>query len=181
LNGTASGGGYELALACDRILLVDDRNSAVSFPEVPLLGVLPGTGGLTRITDKRKVRRDRNDVFSTIAEGVKGKRAVEWDLVDALAPLSKWKEEVARHAGELARETESREGPGVELGNVECEARTTAGSTRTSRSRSSTQRAARGSRCGSPRTPDRAMRRRRAPPAAGGGSCRRSASSTTRS
>ena len=83
LNGTASGGGYELALACDRILLVDDRNSAVSFPEVPLLGVLPGTGGLTRITDKRQLRRDRNDVFATLAEGVKGKRAVEWNLVDA--------------------------------------------------------------------------------------------------
>src|SRR5258708_5676445 len=81
LNGTASGGGYELALACDRILLVDDRNSAVSFPEVPLLGVLPGTGGLTRITDKRKLRRDRCDVFATLAEGIKGKRAVEWGLV----------------------------------------------------------------------------------------------------
>ncbi|MFT4543056.1 MAG: benzoyl-CoA-dihydrodiol lyase, partial [Planctomycetota bacterium] len=86
LNGTASGGGYELALACDKILLVDDRNSAVSFPEVPLLGVLPGTGGLTRITDKRKLRRDRNDVFSTVAEGIKGKRAVEWNLVDRIAP-----------------------------------------------------------------------------------------------
>ncbi len=102
LNGTASGGGYELALACDRILLVDDRNSAVSFPEVPLLGVLPGTGGLTRITDKRKVRRDRTDVFSTVAEGIKGKRAVEWNLVDALAPLSKWDETVASMARTLA-------------------------------------------------------------------------------
>ena len=95
LNGTASGGGYELALAADRILLVDDRNSAVSFPEVPLLGVLPGTGGLTRITDKRKLRRDRCDVFSTVAEGIKGKRAVAWNLVDDLAPLSKWDEAVA--------------------------------------------------------------------------------------
>src|SRR5204862_6767382 len=81
LNGTASGGGYELALACDKILLVDDRNSAVSFPEVPLLGVLPGTGGLTRIADKRKLRRDRTDAFSTLAEGIKGKRAIEWNLV----------------------------------------------------------------------------------------------------
>ena len=82
LNGTASGGGYELALAADRILLVDDRSSAVSFPELPLLGVLPGTGGLTRLVDKRKVRRDLSDVFSTIAEGIKGKRAVQWNLVD---------------------------------------------------------------------------------------------------
>ncbi len=75
LNGTASGGGYELAIACDEIYLVNDGNSAVSLPEVPLLGVLPGTGGLTRLVDKRKVRRDRADVFSTLAEGLKGKRA----------------------------------------------------------------------------------------------------------
>lgn len=102
LNGTASGGGYELALAADRIVLVDDRNSAVSFPEVPLLGVLPGTGGLTRITDKRKIRRDRCDVFSTIAEGIKGKRAVEWNLVDRIVPLSKWDETVAHEARALA-------------------------------------------------------------------------------
>ena len=98
LNGTASGGGYELALACDKILLVDDRNSAVSFPEVPLLGVLPGTGGLTRITDKRKIRRDRCDVFSTVAEGIKGKRAVEWNLVDGIAPLSRWNDTVTKWA-----------------------------------------------------------------------------------
>src|SRR6185503_12402452 len=102
LNGTASGGGYELALACDKILLVDDRNSAVSFPEVPLLGVLPGTGGLTRITDKRQVRRDRCDVFATIAEGIKGKRAVEWNLVDAIAPLSRWNDAVREMARALA-------------------------------------------------------------------------------
>ncbi|MDG1051374.1 MAG: 2,3-epoxybenzoyl-CoA dihydrolase [Planctomycetota bacterium] len=108
LNGTASGGGYELALACDRILLVDDRNSAVSFPEVPLLGVLPGTGGLTRITDKRKIRRDRCDVFSSVAEGIKGKRAVEWDLVDRVAPLSKWEETVAEEARALADQCEDR-------------------------------------------------------------------------
>ena len=82
LNGTASGGGYELAIACDEIYLVDDGNSAVSLPEVPLLGVLPGTGGLTRLVDKRKVRRDRADVFSTLAEGLKGKRAKEWGLID---------------------------------------------------------------------------------------------------
>jgi benzoyl-CoA-dihydrodiol lyase len=119
LNGTASGGGYELALACDRILLVDDRNSAVSFPEVPLLGVLPGTGGLTRISDKRKVRRDRCDVFSTLAEGIKGKRAVEWGLVDRLAPLSKWKSEVERMARELAAEVQARDAHGIALPAVE--------------------------------------------------------------
>ena len=120
LNGTASGGGYELALACDRILLVDDRNSAVSFPEVPLLGVLPGTGGLTRITDKRQVRRDRCDVFSSIAEGIKGKRAVEWDLVDRVAPLSKWDEVVTEEARAAAEECADRAGAtGIELEPVE--------------------------------------------------------------
>ncbi|MBI5362473.1 MAG: benzoyl-CoA-dihydrodiol lyase [Planctomycetes bacterium] len=122
LNGTASGGGYELALACDEILLVDDRNSAVSFPEVPLLGVLPGTGGLTRITDKRKLRRDRCDVFSTVAEGIKGKRAVEWNLVDAIAPLSRWKECVTERARKLAASQPKKEGPGVALEAIEPEA-----------------------------------------------------------
>jgi len=92
LNGTASGGGYELAIACDEIYLVDDGNSAVSLPEVPLLGVLPGTGGLTRLVDKRKVRRDRADVFSTLAEGLKGKRAKEWGLIDDTFPTSKFQE-----------------------------------------------------------------------------------------
>jgi len=120
LNGTASGGGYELALACDRILLVDDRSSAVSFPELPLLGVLPGTGGLTRVSDKRRVRKDRADVFDSVAEGIKGKRAVEWNLVDAIAPLSRWKEEVARHAAELAAEVPQRSGPGVALAPLAC-------------------------------------------------------------
>jgi len=94
LNGTASGGGYELAIACDKIYLVDDGNSAVSLPEVPLLGVLPGTGGLTRLVDKRKVRRDRADVFSTLAEGLKGKRAKEWGLIDDYFPTSKFQESV---------------------------------------------------------------------------------------
>ena len=121
LNGTASGGGYELALACDKILLVDDRNSAVSFPEVPLLGVLPGTGGLTRITDKRKLRRDRCDLFSTVAEGIKGKRAVEWNLVDRLAPLSKWDEAVQAMARELADSVLVRAQEGVELEPIEPE------------------------------------------------------------
>ena len=83
MQGTTAGGGYELALACDETMLVDDGNSAVSFPETPLLAVLPGTGGLTRLVDKRKVRRDRADVFCTTAEGIKGKRAREWGLVDA--------------------------------------------------------------------------------------------------
>src|SRR4029078_3091765 len=82
VNEPCAGGGYELALACDEILLVDDASSAVSLPEVPLLGVLPGTGGLTRVVDKRKVRRDLADVFSSLGEGVKGKRAVQWRLVD---------------------------------------------------------------------------------------------------
>jgi benzoyl-CoA-dihydrodiol lyase len=109
LNGTAAGGGYELALACDEILLLDDASSAVSFPEVPLLGVLPGTGGLTRITDKRKVRKDLCDAFSTVAEGVKGKRAVEWKLVDHLAPKSKWQETIKDKAAKLAS-TSSRPG-----------------------------------------------------------------------
>jgi len=119
LNGTASGGGYELALACDQIILVDDRNSAVSFPEVPLLGVLPGTGGLTRITDKRKVRRDRCDVFSTVAEGVKGKRAVDWNFVDRLAPLSKWEQAVGEMAQELAQSLPARSEQGVALDPIE--------------------------------------------------------------
>ncbi len=94
LNGTCAGGGYELALACDDIVLVDDGASAVSLPEVSLLAVLPGTGGLTRLVDKRRVRRDRADVFSTLAEGIKGKRAVEWKLVDAIAPRSRFDEVV---------------------------------------------------------------------------------------
>jgi benzoyl-CoA-dihydrodiol lyase len=102
LNGICAGGGYELALACDEIILVDDGNSAVSLPETPLLGVLPGTGGLTRVVDKRKVRRDLADVFGTVAEGVKGKRAVEWRLVDAVYPTSQFKQRVATRAQELA-------------------------------------------------------------------------------
>src|SRR5256886_4592095 len=101
LNGTASGGGYELAIACDEIYLVDDGNSAVSLPEVPLLGVLPGTGGLTRLVDKRKVRRDRADVFSTIAEGLKGKRAKEWGLIDDSFPRSKFEESIAARVSEV--------------------------------------------------------------------------------
>src|SRR6187455_3513771 len=107
LNGICAGGGYELALACDEILLVDDGNSAVSLPETPLLGVLPGTGGLTRVVDKRKVRRDLADFFGTIAEGIKGKRAVEWRLVDAVYPTSQFRQRVAERARALA-ETSDR-------------------------------------------------------------------------
>jgi benzoyl-CoA-dihydrodiol lyase len=103
LNGTASGGGYELAIACDEIYLVDDGNSAISLPEVPLLGVLPGTGGLTRLVDKRKIRRDRADVFSTLAEGLKGKRAKEWGLIDGYFPTSKFQESVDSHVQSLVK------------------------------------------------------------------------------
>ncbi len=102
LNGTASGGGYELAIACDEIYLVDDGNSAISLPEVPLLGVLPGTGGLTRLVDKRKVRRDRADVFSTLAEGLKGKRAKEWGLIDDYFPTSKFQESIDARVRKIA-------------------------------------------------------------------------------
>src|SRR5688500_17782478 len=102
LNGTASGGGYELAIACDQIFLVDDGNSAVSLPEVPLLGVLPGTGGLTRLVDKRRIRRDRADVFSTLAEGLKGKRAKEWGLIDDYFPTSKFQESIDARVREVA-------------------------------------------------------------------------------
>src|SRR5258705_762696 len=101
LNGTASGGGYELAIACDEIYLGDDGNSAISLPEVPLLGVLPGTGGLTRLVDKRKVRRDHADVFSTLAEGLKGKRAKEWGLIDGYFPTSKFQESIDARVGEI--------------------------------------------------------------------------------
>lgn len=104
LNGTASGGGYELAIACDEIYLVDDGNSAVSLPEVPLLGVLPGTGGLTRLVDKRRVRRDRADVFSTLAEGLKGKRAKDWGLIDDSFPTSKFQESVKSRVDEIIKE-----------------------------------------------------------------------------
>ena len=101
LNGTCSGGGYELALACEEIILIDDRRSAVSLPEIAYLGVLPGTGGLTRLVDKRKVRRDLADVFATLAEGVRGERAVQWGLVDAVAPRSRFRETVDERVASL--------------------------------------------------------------------------------
>jgi len=106
INGNAAGGGYELALAADHIMLVDDRRSAVALPETPLLAVLPGTGGLTRVTDKRKVRRDRADVFCSIEEGIRGTRAVEWRLVDEVVPNSKWKDTVAARAKEVAAKSD---------------------------------------------------------------------------
>ncbi|MEE2778805.1 MAG: 2,3-epoxybenzoyl-CoA dihydrolase [Acidobacteriota bacterium] len=102
ISGTAAGGGYELALACDHILLVDDGSAAVSLPEVPLLGVLPGTGGLTRLVDKRKVRRDRADVFCTLEEGLKGRKALDWGLVDELAPRTGLTQRADARARELA-------------------------------------------------------------------------------
>ena len=116
VNGTASGGGYELALACEHIMLVDDRSSAVSLPELPLLGVLPGTGGLTRVSDKRHVRRDLADYFSTKSEGVGGKKAVQWRLVDEAVPRPRWDETVAERAAELAgRSSRPENATGVEL------------------------------------------------------------------
>ena len=115
VSGACAGGGYELALACDEILLVDDSSSAVSLPEVPLLAVLPGTGGLTRVVDKRKVRRDLADVFSSLGEGVKGKRALSWGLVDQAIPLSKFEAALKERAHMVAAMAPKREGPGVTL------------------------------------------------------------------
>jgi len=116
VNGACAGGGYELALACDEIILVDDRSSAVSLPEVPLLGVLPGTGGLTRVTDKRKVRHDLADIFCTTNEGVRGKKAVEWRLVDAIAKPAQFAEAVQTRALALAEKSDRpANGKGVEL------------------------------------------------------------------
>src|SRR6202166_1763464 len=116
LNGTTAGGGYELALACDEIVLVDDRSSAVSLPEVPLLGVLPGTGGLTRVTDKRRVRRDLADVFCTTIEGVRADRAREWARVDHVAKPKEFAAAVARHAGALcATSRRGDAGDGISL------------------------------------------------------------------
>ncbi|TPW01337.1 MAG: crotonase, partial [Alphaproteobacteria bacterium] len=117
VNGICAGGGYELALACDEILLVDDGSASVGLPETPLLGVLPGTGGLTRVVDKRKVRRDLADDFSTLTEGVRGRRAVEGRFVDAVHPTSKFQEAVAKRAQELAAMSDRpASGAGITLG-----------------------------------------------------------------
>src|ERR1700728_1203239 len=117
VNGTASGGGYELALACDRILLVDDRSSVVSLPELPLLGVLPGTGGLTRVVDKRHVRRDLADYFSTRSEGIGGKKAVASGLVDEVIPRMQWQEKLPQRAAAAAQASgrSAGGGAGIEL------------------------------------------------------------------
>lgn len=119
LNGLAAGGGYELAIACDEIYLVEDGNSAVSLPEVALLGVLPGTGGLTRLVDKRKVRRDLADMFSTLEEGVRGKRAVKWNLIDGHFPRSKFHDRVAERASALVAELPERADAGIELSPIQ--------------------------------------------------------------
>ncbi len=117
VNGTAAGGGYELALACDEILLIDDRASAVSLPEIPLLAVLPGTGGLTRLVDKRHVRRDLADTFATRSEGVRAKTALEWQLVDHIAPASGWDDLVAaRAAARAAHSDRPNDEAGIGLG-----------------------------------------------------------------
>ena len=116
VNGTAAGGGYELALAADYIMLIDDGASTVSLPEVPLLAVLPGTGGLTRVVDKRHVRKDRADFFCTLAEGIKGKRALEWKLVDELVPRSKLLETAQERALEFAQNSaRPSDGVGIKL------------------------------------------------------------------
>ncbi|MBP6781846.1 MAG: benzoyl-CoA-dihydrodiol lyase, partial [Ottowia sp.] len=120
LNGACAGGGYELALACDDIVLVDDRSSSVSLPEVPLLGVLPGTGGLTRVTDKRHVRHDLADIFCTTSEGVRGQKAVDWRLVDAVVKPQQFDGFVAERAAKLAEGSDRPAGAkGVQLPKVE--------------------------------------------------------------
>ena len=119
-NGTTAGGGYELALACDEIVLVDDRNSSVSLPEVPLLGVLPGTGGLTRVTDKRRVRRDHADIFCTISEGVRGNRAKEWRLVDDVVKQQQFADHIKARAEALAAQSDRpANAKGVALARLE--------------------------------------------------------------
>ncbi|MEE2855985.1 MAG: enoyl-CoA hydratase-related protein [Planctomycetota bacterium] len=120
VTGPCAGGGYELALACDEIWLIDDGNSAVSLPETPLLGVLPGTGGLTRLVDKRMVRRDRADVFCTLAEGFKGKRALDWGLVDTVAPRSRFDDQLKQHLDQIEADRPGRlERKGIPLGPIE--------------------------------------------------------------
>ena len=184
INGACAGGGYELALACDEILLVDDRSSAVSLPEVPLLGVLPGTGGLTRVTDKRRVRHDLADVFCTTTEGVRGQRAKDWRLVDDLAKPAAVRAAVAARARALAdasdrparrarRRADAARAP---------RRRRRAITTSTSTSRSTARAASRRSRVRAPAAPHgRRHRRASTRPARRGGRSRWRASSTTRS
>mgnify|MGYP001286266680 CR=1 FL=1 len=119
VNGICAGGGYEVALACDEILLVDDRSSTVSLPEVPLLGVLPGTGGVTRLIDKRKVRKDIADIFCTNADGVRGKKALEWNLVDYIAPPSKFSDLINERVTESSKTVKYRNGTkGIKLNSL---------------------------------------------------------------
>ena len=119
VNGICAGGGYEVALACDEILLVDDRSSTVSLPEVPLLGVLPGTGGVTRLIDKRKVRKDLADIFCTNADGIRGKKAIEWNLVDYIAPPSKFKDLINERVKEVSKSVKLRDGiNGIKLNKL---------------------------------------------------------------
>ncbi len=119
INGICAGGGYEVALACDEILLIDDRSSTVSLPEVPLLGVLPGTGGLTRLTDKRNVRRDIADIFCTNPDGVRGKKALEWNLVDYIAPPSKFSDLINERVTEISKTVKYRNGTkGIKLNSL---------------------------------------------------------------
>ena len=119
LNGTAAGGGYELALACEKIYLIDDGNAAVSLPEVPLLGVLPGTGGLTRLTDKRKVRRDIADLFCTKAEGFRAREAKRYRLIDGSFPRSKWNDGIKNIAREIAQKQPAKDSAGVQLPTIQ--------------------------------------------------------------
>ena len=182
INGTAAGGGYELALAADHIVLVDDGSSAVSLPEVPLLAVLPGTGGLTRVTDKRKVRRDHADVFCTTEEGVKGRRAVEWRLVDEVVPNSQLEDAVAAKAREWAAGADGSALGGIALTPLGAQRqRSTAETIAMWRSRSIATRASPPSSCAGRRT-----RRRRRPTkwsreARRSGRCSLPANSTMRS
>ncbi len=119
INGICAGGGYEVALACDEILLIDDRSSTVSLPEVPLLGVLPGTGGLTRLTDKRNVRRDIADIFCTNADGVRGKKALDWNLVDYIAPPSKFSDLINERVANIIKTVKHRNGKkGIKLNSL---------------------------------------------------------------